>query len=312
MTESRPHALFSFGTLLDPRVQTALFGRIVPTTAASLAGHTTRPLAITDESVIATSGHDVHLTLERKLGGTVEGAILRLTDQELAAADDYEVDDYARRRVLLTSGETAWAYLDARPLRSAARIVIVGDSIPYGRCDPQGGWAAHLAATHIAANETEHRVFNLAIPGSTLADVAEQTPPLLPARHPDTLIVAAGINDSAVPLAASDTARDSLPHITDHLDSLAATAHRHNARMVIVGPAWLDQTRLGDFEGLRFTTARALKLRATLLTWCEDNHIDYLDMWEPLRDQPHLLVDGLHPNPEGHKELFRHLSALNC
>lgn len=312
MTESRPHTLFSFGTLLDQRVQTALFGRTAPTTGASLAGHTTRPLAITDQSVIATSGQDVHLTLERKLGGTVQGAILRLSDQELAAADDYEVDDYARRRVLLSSGETAWAYLDARPLRSAARIVIVGDSIAYGRCDPQGGWAAQLATAHIAANETEHRVLNLAIPGSTLADVSEQTPALLTPRHPDTVIVAAGINDSAVPLAASDTDRNGLAHITGPLVSLATTAQRHNARMVVVGPVWVDETRTGDYEGLRFTTARALALRPALQTWCVDNHIDYLDMWEPPRDQPHLLVDGLHPSPDGHKELYRHLSALSC
>ena len=54
--------------------------------------------------------------------------------------------------------QRAVAYLDARPLRSAARIVIVGDSIAYGRCDPQGGWAAQLATAHIGANETQHRV----------------------------------------------------------------------------------------------------------------------------------------------------------
>ncbi|MEV4560480.1 GDSL-type esterase/lipase family protein [Kitasatospora sp. NPDC049285] len=311
MTESHPHALFSFGALLDQQVQTALFGRTVPTTAASLAGYTTRPIAVTDESVIATSGQDVHLTLARKLGGTVEGAVLRLSDQELAAADDYEVADYARRRVLLASGETAWAYLDARPLRSAARIVIVGDSIAYGRCDPQGGWAGHLAAAHIGANETEHRVFNLAVPGSTLADVSEQTPALLPPRHPDTLVVAAGINDSAVPHATSDTDPDGLTTLAGHLDSLASTAQRHNARLVVLGPIWLDETRTGDFEGLRFTTARARALRAALQTWCADHHVDYLDLWEPLRDQPHLLVDGLHPSTEGHKELYRYLTALN-
>lgn len=310
MTESHPHTLFSFGTLLDPQVQTALFGRIVAMTPAALAGYAAKPLAITDEDVIATSGQDVHLTLERRLGSTVEGAVLRLTDQELAAADAYEVADYARRRVLLTSGETAWAYLDANPLRSAARIVIVGDSIAYGRCDPQGGWAGHLAAAHIAANETGHRVFNLAIPGSTLADVCEQTPALLAPRHPDTLIVAAGINDSAVPLATTDAGHDGLAHIAGRLDSLAATAQRHNARLVVAGPIWLDETRTGDYEGLRFTTDRALALRAALRTWCADHHIDFLDLWEPLREQPDLLVDGLHPGPEGHKELYRHLDAL--
>ncbi|MEU1779756.1 GDSL-type esterase/lipase family protein [Streptomyces abikoensis] len=302
MIESRPHTLFSFGTLLDEKVQKELFGRAVPTSPASLAGHTTRPIRITDESVIATSGLDVHLTLERRIGAAVEGAVLHLTDADLAAADDYEVDDYTRRRVRLSSGETTWAYLDANPLRPAERIVIVGDSIAYGRCDPRGGWAARLAATHIARNEAAHRVFNLAIPGSTLADVSEQTPALLAARLPDTLLVAAGINDSARP--------DGLTHITDSLGSLAATALSHNARLVVAGPIWLDEEHTPDYEGLCFTRARALELRESLRVWSDANHVDFVDMWEPLRERPDLLVDGLHPSAEGHEALYQHLSAF--
>lgn len=310
VTASRPHALFSFGTLMDERVQTALFGRAVPTSAASLSGYTTRPLPITDPSVIATSGLDVHLTLERAYGAEVEGAVLRLTDQDLAAADAYEVDDYTRRRVLLSSRESAWAYLDAKPLRPAARIVIVGDSIAYGRCDPRGGWAARLAAGHIAANEADHRVFNLAIPGSTLAAVAEQTPALLAPRLPDTLLVAAGVNDSAVPLSPAEPPRDGLAHLAESLGSLAATALAHNARLVVMGPVWLDEERTGDYGGLRFTKARALALRESLRTWCRENHIDYLDMWEPLYEKTDLLVDGLHPAAEGHEALYQHLVTV--
>ncbi|MFK8907088.1 GDSL-type esterase/lipase family protein [Streptomyces sp. YS-3] len=311
VTASRPHALFSFGTLRDERVQTALFGRAVPTAAASLRGYTTRPLPITVPSVIATSGLDVHLTLERAYGAVVEGAVLRLTEQDLAAADAYEVDDYTRRRVLLSSGESAWAYLDARPLRPAARIVIVGDSIAYGRCDPRGGWAARLAASHIAANEADHRVFNLAIPGSTLAEVSEQTPALLGPRLPDTLLVAAGINDSAVSLSPAPPAHDDGPaHLADSLDALAATALAHNARLVVLGPVWLDEERTRDYGGLRFTEARALELRESVRTWCRRNHVDYVDMWEPLHGRSDLLVDGLHPAGEGHEALYRHVTAV--
>lgn len=314
MAESRPHLLFSFGTLREERVQKALFGQTVPSCPAALAGHTTRPLPITDETVIATSGRDVHLSLERRYGAEVEGAVLHLTDEDLAAADAYEVDDYVRRRVLLSSGQTAWAYLDAEPLRPAARIVIVGDSIAYGRCDPRGGWAGRLAAAHIAANEAEHRLFNLAIPGSTLTDVTEQTPALLAPRLPDTLLVAAGINDSAVPVTAAPPGapqehHDGLAHLADRLASLAATALRHNARLVVAGPTWIDEARTRDHAGLRFTRARALALRESVRAWCDEHHIDHLDMWEPLRDKADLLVDGLHPTPEGHEVLHRHLSA---
>ncbi|GLX23455.1 MULTISPECIES: GDSL-type esterase/lipase family protein [Streptomyces] len=305
MSDSRPHILFSFGTLMDPKVQTALFGQVVPSRPASLAGYATRSLKITDPEVIAASGLDVHLILERRIGSVVEGVVLELTDEQLAAADDYEVDDYARRRVLLASGESAWAYLDAKPLQPAARIVIVGDSIAYGRCDPQGGWAARLAASHIAENETAHRVFNLAIPGTTLAAVSEQTPPLLAPRLPDTILLAAGINDSAVPLATPDT--DGLADIAHGLDALAATAHAHNARLVVLGPIWLDEERTGDYDGLCFTQARALTLRESLRAWCTANHIDFVDMWEPLRDRADLLVDGIHPTSEGHQALYEYL-----
>ncbi|MGA4843933.1 GDSL-type esterase/lipase family protein [Streptomyces sp. G45] len=307
MSESRPHTLFSFGTLRDERVQTALFGRAVPSSDASLSGYTTRPLAITDPEVIATSGLDVHLTLRRRIGAEVAGAVLRLTDEELAAADAYEVDDYVRRRVVLTSGESAWAYLDADPLRSAARVVIAGDSIAYGRCDPQGGWAAHLAAAHIAADEAQHRVFNLAIPGSTMRDVSEQLPALLGPRLPDTVLVAAGVNDSARPLDPAAATGDALADVTGHLDRLAAAAHRHNARLVVIGPAWIDETRTGDYEGLCFTLERVAALRERVRAWCGERFVDFLDLWEPLRGRPELLVDGLHPGPEGHKEIAVHL-----
>ncbi|MFI6638358.1 GDSL-type esterase/lipase family protein [Streptomyces sp. NPDC050504] len=302
MPESRPHALFSFGTLLDEQVQKTLFGGPVPTAPASLAGHRTRPLRITDPAVVATSGLDVHLILERAIGSSVPGAVLRLTDEDLAAADEYEVDDYVRRRVRLSSGEGAWAYLDAKPLRPAARLVVVGDSIAYGRCDPGGGWAGRLAAAHIAADETAHRVFNLSIPGSKLTDVAAQTPPLLAPRLPDTLLVAAGINDSTDPEA---TAR-----VPESLAALATAAEAQGARLVVLGPTWLDESRTADYEGLTFTEAGALALRATLRAWCAAHHVDFVDMWEPLRGRPNLLTDGLHPDAEGHALLHRRLESL--
>ncbi|GGX82815.1 GDSL-type esterase/lipase family protein [Streptomyces fructofermentans] len=309
VNELRPHALFSFGTLTHAPVQAALFGRAVPSSPASLAGYRTRPLTITDPFVIAASGLDVHMTLECRLGGTVDGALLRLTDQDLAAADAYEVDDYVRRRVRLSSGEPAWAYVDAKPLRPAARIAILGDGIAYGRCDPHGGWAARLAADHIARNENEHRVFNLAVPGSTLRGVAEQVSTLLAPRRPDTVLVAAGMNDSSLPLAANR--RDGLQHMAEHLDVIAASIEGHGARLVVMGPTWIDETRTLDHEGARYTEARVTVLRELLQVWCDDNHVDRLDMWEPLRGDPALLDDGLHPTPEGHRKLYHHLRALS-
>jgi hypothetical protein len=54
-------------------------------------------------------------------GDAIEGTMLSLTGAELDAADAYEVDDYARVRLPLRSGELAWVYIDT-PTAEAIRV----------------------------------------------------------------------------------------------------------------------------------------------------------------------------------------------
>lgn len=104
--------VFSYGTLRLPQVQQALYGRQVPTVSDTLPGYRLEWLLITDPAVIQASGTDRHPILRRgEPHEYVEGAFLELTDRELAATDDYEVDDYVRVLVSLGSGAQAWAYL---------------------------------------------------------------------------------------------------------------------------------------------------------------------------------------------------------
>lgn len=106
------HRVFSYGTLRQPEVQRALYGREVPTFADSLPGFQLEWLVIKDPEVVRMSGTDRHPIV--RLGqpaDRVEGVYLELNDAELAATDAYEVDDYARRSVTLSSGVNVWAYL---------------------------------------------------------------------------------------------------------------------------------------------------------------------------------------------------------
>jgi gamma-glutamylcyclotransferase (GGCT)/AIG2-like uncharacterized protein YtfP len=104
--------VFSYGTLRQPGVQRALYGREVPTVADALPGYRLDWVIITDTGVIETSGSDRHPILRPGAHGDhVDGAFLELTDDELAATDAYEVADYVRRTVTLASGLEAFAYL---------------------------------------------------------------------------------------------------------------------------------------------------------------------------------------------------------
>lgn len=104
--------LFSYGTLRYPAVQASTFGRDVPTMADTLPGFRVSSVTITDPHVLAVSGTAVHpaLTWTGSAEDLVDGAVLELSPAELAAADEYEVDDYVRVAVTLSSGIAAWAY----------------------------------------------------------------------------------------------------------------------------------------------------------------------------------------------------------
>jgi gamma-glutamylcyclotransferase (GGCT)/AIG2-like uncharacterized protein YtfP len=106
--------LFSYGTLRQPEVQLATFGRLLDGREAGVVGYRLEWLTITDSAVIATSGSDRHpLLVPDDLGASVTGTVFTITPDELLAADDYEVDDYARVLVPLDTGETAWVYVFA-------------------------------------------------------------------------------------------------------------------------------------------------------------------------------------------------------
>jgi len=107
--------LFVYGSLRDPAVQRALFGRVVDGTADALPGYRLNTVTIRDEGAIRTSGTATHLILDPSddPGDRVPGMVLRLSETELRAADAYEVDDYARIAVTLESGIEAFVYARA-------------------------------------------------------------------------------------------------------------------------------------------------------------------------------------------------------
>jgi gamma-glutamylcyclotransferase (GGCT)/AIG2-like uncharacterized protein YtfP len=107
--------LFSYGTLRQREVQLTTFGRELDGHVDAIVGFELDYVTITDPHVIATSGSDRHPILKRtdRTGAQVEGSVFEITEAELAAADEYEVDDYRRIAVPLRSGGRAWVYVFA-------------------------------------------------------------------------------------------------------------------------------------------------------------------------------------------------------
>lgn len=109
-------ALFSYGTLQQPEVQLATYGRPLVGTPDALVGYRLEPLAIEDPSVVEVSGNAVH-TIARATGDGADrivGLLFELTEAELISTDSYETSDYSRVEVTLESGRKAWAYVALR------------------------------------------------------------------------------------------------------------------------------------------------------------------------------------------------------
>lgn len=107
------HLLFSYGTLRQPGVQLDTFGRLLDGDDDVLAGYTTDYVDIEDDRVVDLSGLSTHPVL-RATGNArdkVMGTALRVTEDELDAADEYEVSLYRRAAVTLASGRPAWVYV---------------------------------------------------------------------------------------------------------------------------------------------------------------------------------------------------------
>jgi hypothetical protein len=106
--------LFSYGTLQDPDVQRATFGRHLHATPDELIGFELGTFRVTDPAFAASSGRAVHaiVRFNGRPESRVPGMVLEVTDDELAQADAYEPDGYARVRAEMLSGDDAWVYAE--------------------------------------------------------------------------------------------------------------------------------------------------------------------------------------------------------
>lgn len=115
MVSSVTELLFSYGTLRQRDVQLSTFGRALEGRPDAIVGYDLDYVTITDPHVIAASGSDRHPILKPtdRADAAVEGTVFAISEAELAAADEYEVDDYTRISVPLRSGDHAWVYVFA-------------------------------------------------------------------------------------------------------------------------------------------------------------------------------------------------------
>ena len=106
--------LFSYGTLQQPKVQIATFGRLLVGQSDALTGFEPGLVPIRDAQLAQAAGrtHHDNVTRSAHTDSRVSGTVFEVTDAELAAADAYERPaSYIRIEARLASGKAAWVYV---------------------------------------------------------------------------------------------------------------------------------------------------------------------------------------------------------
>ncbi|SIT70540.1 gamma-glutamylcyclotransferase family protein [Microbacterium sp. RU33B] len=113
MTDDPDQLVFSYGALQLAELQRAILGRIFSAEDDMLPGFTLDYADMADPRFGELTGTSQHPVL-RRTGDPrdkIIGKVYRFTEDELDAADQFEVLMFRREQVTLASGRTAWVYL---------------------------------------------------------------------------------------------------------------------------------------------------------------------------------------------------------
>ena len=107
--------LFSYGTLQQPQIQLAIFGRHLSGEPDELVNAEPALVRIVDPEVMAATGRTHHDNVRfgsASHGGRVPGTRFEVEDDDLVRADDFEAPfEYRRVLTRLASGRDAWVYV---------------------------------------------------------------------------------------------------------------------------------------------------------------------------------------------------------
>ena len=108
--------LFAYGSLQQPHVQLSTFGRRLTGEPDELLGFERSRVQIDDPADAELLGqtHYANVRANGSEASRVSGTVFEVTDEELAAADAYELPAaYQRVLATLSSGRVAWVYIHA-------------------------------------------------------------------------------------------------------------------------------------------------------------------------------------------------------
>ena len=203
-------------------------------------------------------------------------------------------------------------------------ILIFGDSITYGVLDTKGGWVARLKefvdekildSIGNGHGEYYRAIYNLGIPGDKIEDLLKRINIEAASRLDEPeynietrMVFAIGTNDSQW-LFKESKPRVTIEQFEKNLNQLIAEARKYVKEIIFVGLLPVDEAKTdpvpwNQLKSYRNTLVK--KYNDVIERVAKKEGIYFIEIFNLFsgKDYKSLMIDGLHPNNEGHKVMF--------
>lgn len=201
-----------------------------------------------------------------------------------------------------------------------ANIFFFGDSITFGAWDNKGGWADRvkndiqkkILSSHFTYY---HHAYQLGVVGDSTATLLERFErEIKPRRLGETenssvIILAIGSNDSRVNKDTSKGNSVQYDNFQKNLYHLFQIAQNYASTIIFVGLIPVDEPKVNSLPWIFdeiYKNSTIAKYNDGLKKFCKTHNLPFIDLFDEWFhfDYKHLLVDGLHPNSEGHEKIY--------
>lgn len=192
------------------------------------------------------------------------------------------------------------------------RLICLGDSITEGIGDELGhGWAGRVNASISADKPAEWHVMNLGVAGDTVIDINHRLLSEVAYRHPEFLVIAAGLNDVTTRIwPDSKNTKIDVNYAKDIWRQITSFVKRMGWPCLFIGPYRVNEALLplrfmpyDDQDlGHNCSNEKVALYNDMLKKEIESADFEYIDMFNLLEktDYTSQVIDGLHPNAKGY------------
>jgi len=192
-------------------------------------------------------------------------------------------------------------------------ICIFGDSITWGAGDSKkGGWVERLKVYF--GEKYDINIYNLGISGNTTEDLLKRIENESRNRRPSIIIFAIGTNDAQF-IHSTNSNRISENDFKNNIKKLYEIAKKLVPKIIFIGLTLVDESKTRPIPWNTdkiYTNERIKKFDQIIKDFCFKNNLKFISINDLLNNND--LIDGLHPNTQGHIKIFKKIKPEleNC